>query len=275
MSLLLQPLYSGSRGNATYVEAGDVRLLVDAGATKAKLERALADIGRDPASLDGILVTHEHSDHVGGLDLFAARYGLKVFTNAETWAEIGPKMTRTPDVQRVVVATDSDFCIRGLNIETYEKPHDAVRSLGFGFYHNGARGAVITDLGHMPQRLLARLMGCELIVLESNHDEKMLLAGPYPVSLKKRILGREGHLSNRACGEALKALAAAGARQIALAHLSEENNRPEMAMETAEQALEDAGFPPKAGVVRLFVAGQEGPGEPMVSAAGNGYLVVG
>ncbi len=266
MNFLLQPLFSGSRGNATYVEAGDVRVLVDAGCTRARLEQALADVGRDPASLDAILVTHEHSDHISGLDLFAARHGVKVYANAETWAAMAPRMKRMAPSQQVIVDTDSDFCIRGLNIETYEKPHDSARSLGFGFYCGGVRAAVITDLGFLPPRLMGRLMGCELLLLESNHDEHMLLYGSYPPMLKKRILGRKGHLSNKACAEALPALAAAGARQIALGHLSDENNRPDLALETATHALEEAGFAPRGGAVRLLVAGQDGPCEPLTAA---------
>lgn len=262
MNMLIRPLFSGSKGNATYVEAGGARLLVDAGVSCARLAAALKDMGRDPASLDGILITHEHGDHIVGLDLFAAKYGVKVFANRETWAELAPRLGKVPEAQRVLVDTDSDFCIRGLNVETYEKPHDAVRSLGFGFYAGGVRGAVITDIGHMPQKLLGRLMGCTLLLLESNYDEQMLLYGKYPQMLKKRIYGRHGHLSNKDCGLSLQKLVVAGARQVALAHLSEENNTPDKAFGTVEHLLSTDGI--KAGRdVRIVVAGQDGPGEEL------------
>jgi phosphoribosyl 1,2-cyclic phosphodiesterase len=256
MNLLFRPLFSGSRGNATYVEAGGVRLLVDAGVSCARLTAALSGIGRDPAGLDGILISHEHGDHVAGLDVFAAKYGLKVYANRETWAAISPGLTRMPASQRVMIDTDSDFCIRNLNIETYEKPHDAVRSLGFGFYCGGARGAVVTDIGHMPVKLLGRLAGCRVLLIESNYDEEMLLYGSYPAMLKKRIYGRRGHLGNKDCGEALRALVAAGATQVALMHLSEENNTPDTAIGTVEHLLFSDGL--KIGRdVRLLVAKQD------------------
>ena len=258
MNLLMCPLFSGSKGNATYIEAGGVRLLVDAGVSARRLETALKERGCDPAALDGILITHEHADHIGGLDVFAAKYGTKIFTNAETWAEVAPRLTRVPAAQRIVVQTNSDFCIGRLNVETYEKPHDAVRSLGFGFYHNGVRGAVITDLGHMPQKLLSRLMGCRLLLLESNYDEQMLLYGKYPDYLKKRILGRRGHLSNKECGESLKSLIAAGAAQVALMHLSEENNTPDTAYAAVEHVLLTEGIRPGRDV-NLMIARQDGP----------------
>lgn len=258
MNLIMRPLFSGSKGNASYIEAGDVRLLVDAGVSKTRLENALQDMGCEPSRLDGILITHEHSDHINGLDLFAAKHGVKIYTNIETWAQIGPKLARVPQNQRVVVDSNSDFCIRCLNIETYDKPHDAVRSLGFGFYHEGVRGAVITDLGHMPTKLLARLCGCRMLLLESNYDEQMLLYGAYPVYLKKRIHGRHGHLSNKNCGDTLTQLIAAGARQVALMHLSEENNTPDKALGTVEHVLLENGIKPGRDV-RLVVASQQGP----------------
>jgi phosphoribosyl 1,2-cyclic phosphodiesterase len=252
----MRPLFSGSRGNATYVEAGGVRLLVDAGVSCARLAAALKDMGRDPASLDGILISHEHGDHVAGLDVFASKFGVKVYANRETWAAVAPGLTRTPAALRVTVDTDSDFCIRSLNIETYEKPHDAVRSLGFGFYSAGARGAIVTDVGHMPAKLLGRLAGCSMLLIEANYDEQMLLYGSYPAVLKKRIYGRRGHLGNKDCGEALRSLVAAGATQVALMHLSEENNTPDTAFGTVEHLLFSDGL--KIGRdVRLLVAKQD------------------
>jgi phosphoribosyl 1,2-cyclic phosphodiesterase len=256
MNFIMRPLFSGSRGNAAYIQAGDVRLLVDAGVSCARLSQALQQVGCEPSRLDGILISHEHTDHIAGLDLFATKYGLKVYTNSETWAEIAPRLTRLPQGSRVVVDTNSDFCIRGMNIETYEKPHDAVRSLGFGFYCGGERGAVVTDIGHMPAKLLSRLMGCKLLLIESNYDEQMLLYGKYPEMLKRRIYGRNGHLSNKACGETLQKLVAAGAKQVALMHLSEENNTPDRAFGTVEHILSSDGF--KVGRdVRLLVARQD------------------
>jgi phosphoribosyl 1,2-cyclic phosphodiesterase len=262
MKLLMRPLFSGSKGNASYIQAGDVRLLVDAGVSCARLVSALNTMDVDPASLDAILISHEHSDHINGLDLFATKFGIKVYTNSETWAEMAPKLTRLPAAQRIIIDTNSDFCIRSLNIETYEKPHDAVRSLGFGFYTSGVRGAVVTDIGHMPTKLLARLAGCSMLLIESNYDEQMLLYGSYPEHLKRRIYGRNGHLSNKNCGETLQKLAAAGAAQVALMHLSEENNTPDRAFTTVEHLLSEEGI--KTGRdIRLLVAGQDGPCEEL------------
>ncbi len=266
MSLLMRPLFSGSKGNAAYVQAGDVRLVVDAGVSASRLECALKEMGCAADRLDGILISHEHSDHINGLNIFAAKHGVKIYANAETWREMSPKLLRVGAQQRVVVDSGSDFCIRGLNIETYDKPHDAVRSLGFGFYHGGVRGAIVTDLGYMPKTLLQRLCGCQMLLLESNYDEQMLLYGGYPEYLKRRIHGRRGHLSNDACGQALCELVNAGARQVALMHLSEENNTPERALGTVEHILLQAGLRPGRDV-RLLAASQAGPCEEMESSA--------
>lgn len=256
MTLTLRPLFSGSKGNSTYVEGGGARLLVDAGVSCARLTQALRAMDCDPAGLDGILITHEHSDHICGLDIFASKYGVKVYANNETWQAM--RLARIPESQRVVVASGEDFFIKGLNVETYEKPHDAVRSLAYGFYAGGARGAVVTDIGHMTKSLLERLMGCNVLAIESNYDEQMLLCGPYPQALKKRIYGRNGHLSNRDCGASLCRLVAAGARQVALMHLSEENNTPDTAYGTVDYLLTGEGI--KTGRdVRIIVARQDEP----------------
>ncbi|MDD3242979.1 MAG: MBL fold metallo-hydrolase [Eubacteriales bacterium] len=231
------PLFSGSKGNATLVQAGDTAVLVDAGVSARRLEGALKQQGVEPGQLRAVLVTHEHSDHISGLNIFAERYALKVYANEQTWKAMNGQMNRLTAVQRIVVEPDTDFFIGGLNVETYATPHDSACSQGYGFYAGGRRAAVVTDLGHMPKGLLERLCGCETLVLECNHDEEMLREGPYPAYLKTRILGRNGHLSNAACGNALRVLINRGARQIALAHLSQENNTPLLARQTVDHIL--------------------------------------
>ncbi|MDD4797702.1 MAG: MBL fold metallo-hydrolase [Eubacteriales bacterium] len=232
MSFRICPLFSGSKGNATLVQCGSTAVLVDAGVSAKRLEGALELVGVQPRALGGILVTHEHSDHISGINIFASRHGIKVYANLFTWRAMSPQLTRLSAAQRILVEPDSDFFIGGINVETYATPHDSACSQGYGFYAGGKRAAVVTDLGYMPKALLERLRGCQALVLECNHDEQMLRNGSYPAYLKTRILSRRGHLSNDACGNSLRVLAHSGAQQIVLAHLSEENNTPKLARET-------------------------------------------
>lgn len=237
MALTICPLFSGSKGNATLVCGGNTAVLVDAGVSARRIDQALAALGVDPKTLAAVLVTHEHSDHIAGIPVFARKHGLRVYANAGTWRAMNARMSSLERTQKVIVEPDSDFFVGGLCVETYATPHDAACPQGYGFYSGGKRAAVVTDLGCMPKGLLERLSGCQAIVLECNHDEDMLRQGPYPLHLKNRILGRKGHLSNDSCGQVLRHLVHAGAQQIALAHISQENNTHHLARSTVEALL--------------------------------------
>lgn len=237
------PLYSGSSGNAAYVAGGEVRLLVDAGLPGRKIAAALRARGEEPTSVDGLLVTHDHSDHIAGVGVFARKFGVPVYANERTWEAMLPFIGKlAPELMRVF-ETGRDFYIGGLNVYPFPTPHDAAESVGYAISDGERKLTVMTDIGCFNDDLFAAAAGSALVMIESNHDVDMLKAGHYPYPLKRRILGPEGHLSNDSCAEALIRLYATGVRRAVLAHLSDENNVEALAMETVRQALREADIP--------------------------------
>lgn len=253
------PLYSGSSGNALLVLADGVAILVDAGLPGRVVAEALAAAGVAPEQLSGILVTHEHSDHVKGVGILARRYRLPVYANAGTWRGMLPLIGEIPPAQVRVFETERDFYLGGVNVLPYKTPHDANESVGFVFQSGGSKLSILTDAGHVNERMLDAVSGSGLILIESNHDVEMLKAGRYPFPLKRRILGDEGHLSNDACGAALTALYGRGVRQAVLGHLSRENNFESLALETVRAALRASDVPDEA--FALSVAHRDRVGE--------------
>lgn len=253
------PLYSGSSGNALLVLADGVAILVDAGLPGRVVAEALAAAGVAPEQLSGILVTHEHSDHVKGVGILARRYRLPVYANAGTWRGMLPLIGEIPPAQVRVFETERDFYLGGVNVLPYKTPHDANESVGFVFQSGGSKLSILTDAGHVNERMLDAVSGSGLILIESNHDVEMLKAGRYPFPLKRRILGDEGHLSNDACGAALTALYGRGVRRAVLGHLSRENNFESLALETVRAALRASDVPDEA--FALSVAHRDRVGE--------------
>ncbi len=253
------PLYSGSSGNALLVLADGAALLVDAGLPGRVVAEALAAAGVAPEQLSGILVTHEHSDHVKGVGILARRYRLPVYANAGTWRGMLPLIGEIPPAQMRVFETERDFYLGGVNVLPYKTPHDANESVGFVFQSGGSKLSILTDAGHVNERMLDAVSGSGLILIESNHDVEMLKAGRYPFPLKRRILGDEGHLSNDACGAALTALYGRGVRRAVLGHLSRENNFESLALETVRAALRASDVPDEA--FALSVAHRDRGGE--------------
>ena len=227
-------LASGSRGNSTLIEADGCRLLVDAGLSGIETERRLATLGLSGADLHAILVTHEHHDHVGGIGPLARRFQIPVHIDHKTHAAL-PKLGKIADLQ--LFTAGETFSCQQLKVETFSTTHDAVNPVGFVVNSSEGRVGFATDLG-MPTRLVAQqLKECRALVLEANHDEQMLWDGPYPWSLKQRIRGRHGHLSNDETEQLLKDLVWSGLEALLLAHLSEENNCPDLLTEQVSLAL--------------------------------------
>ena len=260
MQMILCPLFSGSGGNATFVSMGDTRLLIDAGVSAARLKGALSLLGVDPGSLSGILMTHEHLDHMKGLAVFAKKAGIPVYANAGTWQGILARDKSVPGELRRVITTGEDFFVGGVNVLPFAIPHDAADPVGYVFSRGGGKLGTATDIGFLSDSWLSCLLGCQALVLESNHDVDMLREGSYPPHLKRRILSRRGHLCNEDSAKALAALASRGTQAAFLGHLSQENNRPEKAFACAERALSEAGVRPGDGFF-LGVAAPEGPPE--------------
>ena len=247
MSLIFCPLFSGSTGNAAFVATEHTRLLVDAGVTSAQLVRALEAVGCSLGELDGILVTHEHIDHMKGLGVLARRHGIRIYANPLTWIamEVSGKLGDIPQRCRVTYESGKDFALGDLRIAPLPTSHDAADPSGYLLEGGGRRVAVATDTGVVPRPLMEALTGADAVLLEANHDEGMLAMNPnYPARLKERILGKKGHLSNRTAGETAAELVRRGVPRIALGHLSQHNNTPELAFDTVSELLLAADIRP-------------------------------
>jgi phosphoribosyl 1,2-cyclic phosphodiesterase len=272
-------LASGSKGNSAVVASSSTRILVDAGLSCRELLRRLRLAGEDADALDAILITHEHQDHVQGVAVLARRLGIPVYFTEMThrawmrWMTPQRRMTYAEWLERrkaaaaahspcaeeeeaeaASPATERDPCalpavayfsagepftIGDIAVMPFTIPHDAADPVGFVFTVEGARLGIATDLGYMTPNAREALRGCDVLMLESNHDTEMLRDGPYPWSLKQRVMSRVGHLSNEAAAEFLERGYDGQARYVVLAHLSESNNLPELARLSAERALRD------------------------------------
>ena len=245
MEMYFCPLFSGSSGNALFCQYGDTRLLIDAGKPGRPIEEALRSIGVAPETLSGILVTHEHSDHIAGVGVLARRFSLPVYATPGTWMAMEGKIGKIPGQLRREFYVGRDFWLGDIGVVPFGIPHDAADPVGFRLYGGSLSVSTATDLGHFSREVYDQIAGSSLILLESNHDPEMLRMNPhYNTVLKARILGDRGHLSNEICARALISLVAAGTGTVLLGHLSGENNTPELAMRVSREALAAEGILP-------------------------------
>lgn len=235
------PLCSGSSGNATYIETEDGGILIDAGVSRKRLVELLELVNVSPENIRALLITHEHVDHIKGVEVFAKKFGVPVFANADCWGKLRKLCPGIPPKCVSVFESDVDFYIGRTRVFPFTTPHDSAHSVGYTVTSGGRTAAVCTDIGHVDKRMLSILSGADILLFEANHDLDMLMAGPYPYELKKRIASGHGHLSNEDCGRALVRLYASGVRSVILGHLSEENNFPPLAVETIKCVLKEAG----------------------------------
>ena len=246
-------LASGSSGNACYVETGQSKILVDAGLSGRELTRRLEMIGSNPESLDAILITHEHSDHLKGAGPLARRLDIPVYLNALTMKR---GLRILGNISRPIpVHTGQMLMIRDICVETFTKCHDAVDPMGMVISSNGVRLGLATDLGRSTKLIEDKLKDCNGLVLEFNHDSRMLEEGPYPWELKQRVKGADGHLSNKQAGELLETVSHDRLQIVILAHLSEANNLPEIAYKEAESVLKKCGL----NQTRILISRQDRP----------------
>lgn len=264
MSCRLTILASGSSGNCSCIETETTRLLVDAGLSGRQIEERLATIGRSVADFHGILVTHEHSDHVQGLRVLASRHRIPIFANRLTRQAV----LASAELQSSVAAgkagaldwrlfeSGQHFAVGDFDVEAFTIPHDAADPVGFVIHHGDRHVAFLTDLGHMTHLTLQRAKQADTLILETNHDLRLLQDDPHrPWSVKQRIGGRHGHLSNEAAAAALAEIMSAQLRHVYLSHLSQDCNRPELAEATICKKLNELG----ATHVRVTVAGPHRP----------------
>ena len=235
-------LFSGSSGNCTYVGTAEGGVLIDAGVSAKRIETALKEREIDPESIRAVLVSHEHTDHIAGLRVLCKRYGWPVLASEGTLDALTMGDKVAANSRLYLLQDDHTVSVAGLGITPFAVPHDSRHCLGFCVEGGGRRLGIATDMGYLSQGIVQRLVGCQLLHIESNHDPEMLRCGPYPYSLQCRIRSEGGHLSNADCAAALPALVQAGAVRLALAHLSEQNNTPQLALDTATTALSEAGI---------------------------------
>lgn len=228
-------LGSGSRGNSLLVEIGRTRVLIDAGFGPREIGRRLARLGVDVEEIDAILITHEHSDHIGGALACANRFGWQLLATVGTLAAWdGGKA----GVECGIIDSHSGFALGDISVEPFPVPHDAREPVQFVLGDGARRLGVLTDAGHVTPHMVAMLDGCDAIVLECNHDIDLLARGNYPQALKRRIAGPHGHLDNHAAGSLLSRINKTRLRHVIAAHLSEENNAPELARAALCRPLE-------------------------------------
>jgi phosphoribosyl 1,2-cyclic phosphodiesterase len=224
-------LSSGSKANSTYVEAGGVRFLVDCGLSGKQAENRLGEIGVDPSSLDAIIVTHEHSDHIHGVGTLSRRYNLPVYANKLTMKHISkPKGCE-------IFTTGERFSVGKVEIEPFSIVHDAADPVGFAIHSGGLKLVLCTDLGRVTTLVREHVKGCNAIVLESNHDQEMLQSCSYTWELKQRIASAHGHICNETAGALLAEIAHPGLFHVVLGHISERSNTPTLALESSNKYL--------------------------------------
>ena len=235
LPLSLCMLASGSKGNCIHVSAGDKSLLVDAGLSGREIERRMRQRDLSPDNLQAIVVSHEHGDHIRGVGVLARRYGLPVYMTGETECAARSVLGKLPRSCHFHPGTP--FAVPPFSIHPFNVSHDAVDPVGFTISMNGSRIGIATDLGIATGLVEQHLKGCDLLVIEANHDLEMLINGPYPWPLKQRIKSRNGHLSNEAAEALLRAVMNATLKYVVLGHLSETNNTAHQALKIVRQAI--------------------------------------
>ncbi|EPH07671.1 MBL fold metallo-hydrolase [Facklamia hominis] len=236
-SLAFSILASGSSGNCTYIESKQCRLLVDAGLSGKKIEMLFKSIHRDIRQLDGILVTHEHKDHIHGVGVLSRRYNLPIYANAETWLAMEGMIGQIDPANKKIIPPNQMISFKDIDILTYEVSHDAARPQFYAFQKGKKQFAMLTDTGYVSEALRSQLSNADAYLIESNHEIELLRYGAYPWHLKQRILSDRGHLSNEDGALAIKNMMGSSTKSVYLGHLSKENNRKELALASMERIL--------------------------------------
>src|SRR5262245_57430981 len=259
MTVTVCVLGSGSRGNSTFIRTDQVRLLIDAGISRREVAKRLESIGEDPDGVDAILVTHEHNDHASALRVFVKELPVRAYL---TWVAITALKTEAYELNGaaiVPITPGVPFTVGDAEIMPFRVPHDAAEPVAFSITVEGLKITQLTDVGWLPDAVANQLLGSDVLILESNHDLEMLRSGPYPWSLKERLMSRHGHLSNTAVAQFIREQHDGKARHLVLAHLSSRNNHPEIARQEALRAMRSRGM----DVDRLFVTDQDSPSPPI------------
>ncbi|MBO0587537.1 MBL fold metallo-hydrolase [Sporosarcina sp. E16_8] len=235
-------LASGSSGNAVFIESGEHTFLVDAGFSAKKMDSLMAGIDRSMKKIDGIFVTHEHSDHIKGIGVVARKYGTPIYANEKTWQAMDGLVGNIPLDQRFQFDMETVKSFGSLDVQSFAVSHDAADPMFYVFHENGRKLAVITDTGYVSDRMKGFIRGADAFVFESNHDVSMLQVGRYPWSVKRRILSDVGHVSNEDAAVAMSEVVDQKDTRIYLSHLSKDNNMKDLARMSVTQTLETCGI---------------------------------
>ncbi|MBC1712544.1 MBL fold metallo-hydrolase [Listeria welshimeri] len=235
-------LASGSSGNATLIETGDQKILVDCGLSGKKMEGLFAQVGRNMDDLDAILITHEHSDHIKGLGVLARKYKLPIYANAKTWKAMDNMIGEVSSDQKFQFDMETVKSFGSMQVESFGVSHDAIEPMFYIFHNGNKKFVMITDTGYVSDRMKGHIAGADAYLFESNHDVEMLRMGRYPWNVKRRILGDEGHVSNEDAAIAMSEVITDQTKRIYLGHLSKDNNMKELARMSVTQTLISEGI---------------------------------
>ncbi|WP_010648861.1 MBL fold metallo-hydrolase [Oceanobacillus massiliensis] len=242
MTLRFSVLASGSTGNAFYIESNEQKFLVDAGLSGKQMDQLFSGVHVDPSALSGILVTHEHSDHIKGLGIIARKYNLPIYANEKTWKAMENSIGKLSLDQKFLFGMEEVKTFGDMDIESFGVSHDAAEPMFYTFHHEGKKVALVTDLGYVSERIKKTVEDADAYIFEANHDVSMLRMGRYPWSVKRRILGDSGHVSNEDCGLALTDIISNRTKRIYLAHLSLDNNMKDLARMSVQSVLQERGI---------------------------------
>ncbi len=237
MAINFCPIASGSSGNCILIFSKHTRALIDAGLSGAQIERGLKKAGVSPFDLDAIFITHDHFDHAKGAGVLSRRYNIPIFATQGSWDKMEGQLGKISPFNRKIIYSGEHFFLNDFTVMPFPIPHDAGDPVGFSIYAENKKICVATDIGYPSQEVKEEISGCDILLLEANHDVQMLKNGSYPWHLKKRILSDSGHLSNEAAGTMLIEAISCKLKYLFLGHLSSENNEPELAYNTVAQIL--------------------------------------
>lgn len=246
MKLKFCSLYSGSSGNCQYIKTQNATILVDAGLSGKRIQQEIAKIGEDPNKIDAIFITHEHVDHIQGAGIMSRRLNIPIYANEKTWEAMSPCIGNIKSHNIKIL--DDCTQIGDLTIKPFDISHDAAHPVGFNIFYKNKKISLVTDTGRANGTIITSIADSDLLLVESNHDEDMVIIGPYPWPLKRRVLGEYGHMSNEAAGRLIAEVIRKGTEIVLLGHLSRENNFPELAYKTVESILVENSIDVNPGV---------------------------
>jgi len=259
MTVTVSVLGSGSRGNSTFIRTDEVCLLIDAGMSLREVGKRLESIGENPERIDAVVVTHEHTDHSAALRVMVKELPIRAYLTPGTIAALQANDYELNGSSIVPITPGMSFSVGDATVMPFTVPHDAAEPVAFSVTAGGVKITQLTDAGWLPESVVHHLSGSDVLILESNHDLEMLRVGPYPWNLKQRLMGRHGHLSNTAVSQFIRNQWDGRANHLVLAHLSSQNNHPEIARQEATRALRYRGVDSS----RLFVTAQDSPSTPI------------